>query len=158
MIETRYLLSMAAFLVVFVTVGGLGILLLLKLDRDRRRGLERLRDLGSGSHPKPKPGLLSRLATLLPRAGAALLPPEGAARARLQKRLTRAGLYRSSNLRTFLGVQTLLGLLLPALFAGIPALLGLLTPNVGLGVAVVAAGLGILGPTWWLNVRGANRQ
>src|SRR5881398_1554438 len=119
MIETRYLLSMAAFLVVFVTVGGLGILLLLKLDRDRRRGLERLRDLGSGSHPKPKPGLLSRLATLLPRAGGALLP---------------------------------------ALFAGIPALLGLLTPNVGLGVAVFAAGLGILGPTWWLNVRGANRQ
>ena len=159
MLETRELLSMLAFLAAFLLTGGLGLLLLLKLGKDRRRELARLRDLSnSGSHPKGGGRLSTLLLSILPQVGSLLLPPEGEARNRLQARLTHAGLYRSWSLRVFLGVKVLLVAGLPVAVALVPWLLGLLKPSTAAVAGTVAAGLGLLAPGLWLDSRTRRHQ
>src|SRR5437660_12236203 len=99
MVETRDLLSMVVFLVTFLLTGGLGVLLLLKLDRDRLRSLERLRDLAGDEGRVSGGSVLGSFLLALPvRPGACLLPAEGVARNRSHHRLTLDGVSRSTHL------------------------------------------------------------
>ncbi|MBI1916729.1 MAG: type II secretion system F family protein [Planctomycetes bacterium] len=161
MVEVRELLSMVVFLVTFLLTGGLGVLVLLKLDGDRRRGLERLRDL-AGDEGRSSGGMglgLGSLLLALPqRAGSFLLPAEGEARTCLQQRLTRAGFYRSRHLRHFLGAQVLLSAGLPVALAIVPSLLGAIKPFYALLAAVGLAAAGMIAPGLWLDSRTRLRQ
>src|SRR5437016_11114011 len=152
MVETRDLLSMVVFLITFLLTGGLGVLLLLKLDRDRLRSLERLRDLAGDEGRVSGGSVLGSFLLALPvRAGSFLLPAEGEARNRLQQRLTHAGFYRSSHLRLFLGAQMLLAAGLPVVLVIVPSLLGAIDPFYALLAAVGAAAAGMVAPGLWLD-------
>jgi tight adherence protein C len=141
------LLSMVVFLLVFLVTVGAVVFTLLRVDRDRQRGVARLRDLAAPAGAEAgSAGLLKPLLAALPRAGAVVLPVEGTQRARLQAELTQAGFYSPRALGLFLGVKL-------ALMALLPLAAGLLVWACGLplgfvllaGVAGVAAGMSIPG-------------
>src|SRR5436309_2167042 len=136
---------MLAFLGVFLGTGGVAALLLFRLDADRRRARARLRGLGEPGAPeaeRPRVGRLARSA--LPRAGALLVPTKGEARARLQARLTQAGLYSPQALPVYLGVKLVLMVALPVLAALVPHLCGLLSLQRALLASALASWVGLV--------------
>jgi tight adherence protein C len=156
MLENSDLLSMLVFVGVFVVTCGLGLFALLKIDKDQRVGVARLRDLAAPVG-REAPRLKSALGSWLPRVGSLLLPGDDQTRAQLQLRLTRAGLYRPGDLRLFLGLKLLLGggLLLAVL---IVYLLGMLSVKQTLLGVMLAVCTGVIAPGLWVERRTRRRQ
>jgi tight adherence protein C len=156
MLENTDLLSMLVFVGVFVVTCALGLFALLKIDKDQRVGVARLRDLAAPVE-RERPGLQSALRSWLPRVGSLLLPADEQARAQLQLRLSRAGLYRPGDVRLFLGLKLLLGggLLLAVLIVYLLGVLSVKQAILGV-VLALCAGVGV--PGLWVDGRTRRRQ
>lgn len=151
-------LSMLIFLLVFLATGGAGLLLFFKLERDRRRGIDRLRGLANPAPPpRSEANLLSAALRWPARVGEFLQRGEER-RARLRERLARAGLYRPVYPALVLGVRVLLAALLPLLLGLAPYLLGWLPPRGAAVAGALGAALGFLLPGLWLDARTRHRQ
>lgn len=156
--DSGALLSLVNFVLVFLTTGAVGLLVVFRLERDRRRGLDRLRHLSNPvERPEAEADLLSALLRWPARVGAFLQRgPER--RERLRERLTRAGLYRPMYPALFLGVRVLLAALLPLLLGLTPLLLDWLPPRGAMVAVTVGLALGFLAPGLWLDARTRQRQ
>src|SRR5262245_21948786 len=144
---------------IFFVSASTFVLLVFTLLNGRRNRLDaRLGDLANRGAPTPPTDSVAEFArTTLPKMGAALVPKDEDERTRLQTRLLQAGYYGRQAMVVFLGVKV-------CLIAG-PALLGLVLGTLGLvglqeGVIFGAIfGLaGMIGPSFWLDRRKAERQ
>jgi len=153
------LISMTVFLLVFGATGLLGFVLFVRAYGDRRRAVQRLRDLSEPSLPAQETKNLVDLATsMLPKLGRLLLPREEGGLAGRKQYLIQAGFYSPNSLRNFLGVTFVLMLALPAICVLIPYGLGLISLRWALTNSVTASGVGMLLPNTWLSSRVKKRQ
>jgi tight adherence protein C len=150
-----------SFLVVVFLAVSTAVLLVVTLAGGGRTRLDDRIDSLTGrvqAAPVTDSSAMATLAmTALPRMGTALVPTSDAERTVLQTRLIHAGLYSRQAMAVFLGVKLLLMVF--------PALLGLAAGAVGLvsvSPAFVTGGclgiLGMVGPSFWLDSRKAQRQ
>jgi tight adherence protein C len=148
--------EMLQALAAFLMASTLTLLFFMFLSRPVTRLDSRLRDL-SGKGPATDPmGQFARSA--LPRMGAALMPDKPEERSRLQTRLIQAGLYSRQAIYIYLGVKLLFMIVPPIL--GLLAALSGLVDSVSKGVIIGALGgvVGMIGPSFWLDRRKAERQ
>jgi tight adherence protein C len=157
--HVRDLLTMLAFALVFLATAGLGRWLLLRLYSDQRRALGRLKDLSLGgrSTSEKASGFWTVALAALPRVGT-LVARDGDRQARLKARLTEAGIYGPNAVTIYLGAQVLLTVLLPATASLLPFALGLLPWWYALSLGLIAAGVGVLTPSFWLTSQQHRRQ
>jgi len=150
---------MCVFLAVFLGTTGAGSLIVYRLYGDNRRALARLRDLGSGSKGAGEPGGVGEMArSALPRVGALVLPGNAQQLAQLKARLTQAGIYGPNAVSIFLGAQVLLTLVLPLTAAVTPYGLGLLEWPQALEIGLLAGGVGLFTPSFWVDRQRNRRQ
>jgi tight adherence protein C len=159
MFDGTALLSMAAFLGVFLLTYGVAVIVFARFEGDSRRGVARLRELGGPAERAPERGSMTDFAlSALPRVGALLLPQEGSRRARLRTRLNQAGLYSPQAIYIFVAAQLLLAAILPVALALTPYLLGWLGPRLAGVLGAVAFGIGIIAPGFWVDAQKKKRQ
>ncbi len=138
-----------------------GVLLLALLAGSRHRRLEeRIEGLARGEHaaPPPNPTIVRQFTrSALPRLGAPLVPKSEKDRTHLANRLVHAGLYSRQALAIFLGVKMLLALaaVLLGVLAGLSQVVSMTT---GLCFGLIGGGLGMIGPSFWLDYRKKHRQ
>lgn len=89
--------------------------------------------------------------------GAMLMPKKSEDRSRLQTRLIHAGYYGPHAMATFLGIKVLL-LIGPMAVGGALAMAGLIPMNEGVLYGAMAGALGLVGPSFFLDKRKAQRQ
>jgi tight adherence protein C len=146
-------------LVVFLMVAS-GVLLLFTVVGGRRSRLDtRLDDL-SGRAPSvlPDQGSVAQMArSALPRMGTALVPSDEGERTLLKTRLIHAGLYGRQAMPLFLGVKMVL-MVAPALAGLAAGAVGLLPGSHGMLAGACLGVLGMIGPSFWLDKRKADRQ
>ena len=142
---------------VFVLASSVVLLLFLTFGGRRGRLDARLQTLASKNAPPTMAPIRRAALDMLPRAGQALMPTTHEERTKLQARLLHAGYYGRQALAIFFGVKLLLmvspaavGLLL-GLVGAIPSMYGML------GGALLGI-LGMIGPSFWLDHRKAERQ
>jgi tight adherence protein C len=148
-----FLMASSGVLLVYTFVSGRKT----HLD-ERLEGLADPQELGiSGSTLSRQAARAPLAQTALPRIGTALVPTDEEERTVLGTRLIHAGFYGREAMPMFLGVKLLL-------MVG-PALVGLALAAMGLApmyYAVLAGGclgiLGMIGPSFWLDSRKAQRQ
>ncbi len=159
MMGSDTVVSMLVFLAVFLAISAVGFCVFLRFQSDRRRALQRLRDLGSGETRGPEISGVGDLArSTLPRLGTLLVAKEEHRVANLRDRLVQAGFYRRNALRAFMGAKLMLMMVLPILFGLVPYLLGWLGLQRGLLFSVVGSALGMLAPNLWLATAVRRRQ
>lgn len=143
---------------IFVMGCTLVLLLALIVGGRRTRLDERLGELAEHAEftaqVDPKVSLAK---STLPKMGAVLLPRSEEEQTKLQSRLIQAGLYNRQALALFLGVKLLLIAGPPLIGMGL-AFAGIVSMQKGLLIGAVASGLGIVGPSFWLDSRKASRQ
>ncbi|MCI0456600.1 MAG: type II secretion system F family protein, partial [Gemmataceae bacterium] len=106
----------------------------------------------------PEPAALKEFArSTLPRVGAPLMPRDEEERTRLQTRLIQAGFYSRQAMAIFLGVKMLL-MVGPTLIGLALALAGLIPLRDGLVYGALLGITGMIGPSFWLDRRKADRQ
>jgi tight adherence protein C len=111
---------------------------------------------GAGPGGLDRGGKMARAA--LPLIGDLILPNNAEQLAFLKSRLTRAGIYGPNAVKIFLGIKVLLVLVLPLTAGVLPLLLGLVGWRAAGFLAVVACGVGILTPGFWLDFQRSRRQ
>jgi tight adherence protein C len=160
MFASTSLLSMTAFLLVFSGTCLLGFVLFVRSYGDRRRAVERLRDLADGEMPAPteKSSLAELAWSTLPKLGTLLLPREESGLAHRKQQLLQAGFFSSNALRNFMGVTVVLMLIFPVVFVLIPYALGFLALRWALAACLLANSAGMLAPNIWLRSRVKTRQ
>ena len=142
-----FLAFSTAVLLVFTLVGG-----------GRTRIDDRIDELRGRASAAGDPSSMTSLAmTTLPMVGTALVPTNDAERTLLKTRLIHAGLYSKQAMMVFLGAKLLLIVS--------PALLGLAAGSAGLvpiRPAFLTGGclgiIGMIGPSFWLDFKKAQRQ
>ena len=148
-----FLAATSAILLVFTLVGGGRV----RLDGERLDELTG-RDSPSGDPLSLAPSSVAQLAmTTLPRMGSALVPSDDKERTLLKTRLIHAGLYSKQAMVVFLGAKLLL-MVFPALLGMAAGLVGLvpIKPAVLLGGCLGI--LGMIGPSFWLDLKKSKRQ
>jgi tight adherence protein C len=147
-------ITLAAFL---MTSSLMLLILLLVVGRNTR--LEtRLRDLTGQGSPAPDDDVIMQIArSTLPKMGTALVPTDEGERTVLQARLLHAGLYSRPAMLLFLGVKMLL-MVIPALIAVALCSLGLVPMSHGLIGGAGLGMVGLVGPSFWLDKKKAQRQ
>jgi tight adherence protein C len=148
---------MFVFLLVFLVTAGSGSLVLYRLYGDNRRALARLRDLAPKSGEDAGGAREIALSTL-PKIGALVLPTNAQKLALLKARLTQAGIYGPNAVSIFLGAQLILTLVLPITAAITPYALNLLKGDYALVIGIVAAGVGVFTPSFWVAYQRHCRQ
>jgi tight adherence protein C len=145
-------------LVVFLMVSS-GVLLVSTLVSGRKSRLDtRLDDLtGRGDSYLPPDTVAQFARTTLPRMGTALVPTDEDERTLLKSRLIHAGFYGRQAMPIFLGAKMLL-MVGPALVGLAAGLLGLLPVRYGVIGGGCLGVLGMIGPSFWLDKRKAERQ
>ena len=159
MTEWNSVLSMIVFLAVFgvITVGGL--IVYVRVNRDRRQAISRLRALADAKpQAEEEPGLTDTLQTFLPKFGAYLFPAKESHIAPLKRKLLCAGYYRPNTAGVYLGVKLALMMTLPLIGAAIPYALGSLTIFKALLASLAGATLGMVIPGLWLDMQVRKRQ
>jgi len=142
----------------FLGVGSLVLLADLLLGGGKSRVDARLDRLsGSGGPPGDQEGVAQVARSALPRLGAPLVPKDEEERTKLQARLIQAGLYSRQALVVFLGVKMVL-IVAPALLGLAAGVVGLVSVAGGLIGGAIVGVAGLLGPSFWLDRRKANRQ
>lgn len=148
LIGAAFLAGSSFVLLVFLLVGG------------RKTRLDnRLRELAARGAPlPPDPDSVAQFArSTLPKMGGPLMPVTQEERTRLQTRLMHAGLYQRQAMVLYLGVKMLL-MVGPAVICLALAFVGLFPLTYGfLGGAVLGLS-GMIGPSFWLDRRKADRQ
>jgi tight adherence protein C len=158
MIDFNALTSMGVFLGVFLLTMALAAAIVARFEGDRRRAVARLRQLSTGERAPERGSMSEIVLSALPRVGELLVPEEGTLHRRLRARLGRAGFYGPQALPVFLAAQLLLAAALPLLLALPPYLLGVLPERYAILLGVVAMGVGVLIPGFWVDVRRNQRQ
>lgn len=145
-------------LIVF-TMASSGVLLVFTLVSGRRTRLDtRLDDLTGRSSSYLPPDTVAQFArTALPRMGNPLVPTDEEERTLLKSRLIHAGFYGRQAMPIFLGVKMLL-MVAPALVGFAAGVLGLLPVRYGVIGGGCLGILGMIGPSFWLDKRKAERQ
>jgi tight adherence protein C len=139
----------------FVMASSLTLLIFLLVSKPRTRLEGRLRELGGKGDRDDAVGDFAR--TALPKMGAALMPEKEAERSRLQARLLQAGLYGRQAMYFYLGVKLLL--IVGPVFVGLAAaLLGVLPATYAVLGGAALGIVGMIGPSFWLDLRKAGRQ
>jgi tight adherence protein C len=138
----------------FVAVTSLGLLVGALVGGRKARLDRRLETLGVG---RAGDGVVELAGAALPKVGAVLVPGKEAERTRLQTRLIHAGLYGRQAMGVFLGVKLLL-VAGPALAGAICGAVGLVPLQIGLLVGCLAGTVGLIGPSFWLDMRKTARQ
>jgi tight adherence protein C len=145
-------------LVVFLTTSS-AVLLVFTLAGSRRARLDARLDELAGRLPSysDQSPITQFAMSTLPMMGTALVPTDGEERTLLKTRLIHAGLYDRQAMVVFLGVKLLL-LTTPALIGLTAGAIGLvpLTPAVLVGGCFGI--LGMIGPSFWLDHKKAQRQ
>ncbi len=142
----------------FAAASSLVLLIVLVAGGGKNRLEARLEKLGERPGTLPDPARLKQFArSTLPRVGAALMPKDEEERSRLQTRLIQAGLYSRQALAIFLGVKMIL-MVGPTLIGLALALGGLVPLQHGLVCGALLGIMGMIGPSFWLDRRKANRQ
>jgi tight adherence protein C len=145
-------------LVVFLTTSS-AVLLVFTLAGGRRARLDARLDELAGRLPSysDQSPITQFAMSTLPMVGTALVPSDGEERTLLKTRLIHAGLYDRQAMVVFLGVKLLL-LVTPALLGLTAGAIGLvpLTPAVLVGGCLGI--LGMIGPSFWLDRKKAQRQ
>ena len=143
---------------VFVAVASLVLLVALLVSGRQRRLDERLEDLVGPETAAANRARVNKFAQkTLPKLGQRLMPKDEKERSFLNTRLVHAGLYSRQALAGYLGLKLVLVVGLP-LVGGLAVLLKIMTPFNGLGLAVIAGGFGLIGPSFWLDYRKRKRQ
>ena len=150
-------------LVAFAAVSSFTVLVLM-LAGDRRGRLDRrLRALShgeslAGGEASPEADAMTEFArTALPRMGAVLMPDKEEERTKLQARLIQAGLYSRQAMVVFLGVKMLL-MVGPALVGAVLGVLGIVDLTLAVVFGAMLGVSGMIGPSFWLDMRKASRQ
>jgi tight adherence protein C len=127
----------------------------------RRSRLEtRLRDLasgGGGGHGGESVDVAVLARAALPKMGQTLVPTDEAERSKLVARLVHAGFYGRQAMPVFLGVKLIL-IVAPTLVGLAAGVVGLVTTQQGLIVGACLGIFGIIGPSFWLDMRKKARQ
>ncbi len=147
-------LALMAFL-----MASSSVLLVYTLLNGRRNRLEaRLDELAGKGESEAEADTVAQLArSALPKMGAPLVPGAEEKRGRLQARLLHAGLYGRQAMVIFLGIKMLL-MITPALLGLAVALMGLVPLANGVLLGAVFGLVGMIGPSFWLDKRKADRQ
>jgi tight adherence protein C len=153
--------GLIAFGVVFTLIWGAGSLFLLRLYRDKRRALARLRDERSGQAINSESNnsvKKSREGGPLPAIGALILAKERDRLEQVRNQLIKAGIYTGQAVYLYAGIKWVLMLVLPILFAFLPWLFGFLSLGRLPLVALSACAVGMWAPHFWLSSRVLRRQ
>jgi tight adherence protein C len=144
----------------FVAASSFVLLVFMLVSGRRNRIASRLEELsrGEGRGPAPEQDTVKQLArTALPKMGAPLLPQDKQERTRLQARLYHAGLYSRQAMLLFLGVKMLL-IVSPAVLGILAGVGGLVELQNGLIGGAMLGILGMVCPSFWLDMRKRGRQ
>lgn len=150
-------------LLAFSGVSSLSLLVLLFFSGRPSRLDRRLRTLGHGDAPGSESedaapdAVADFVRTALPKMGAVLLPAKEEERTRLQTRLVHAGLYSRQAMVIFLGVKLLL-MVGPVLLGVVLGVLGVIPLEIGLVFGALLGVSGMIGPSFWLDMRKNSRQ
>lgn len=147
-------------LVAFVAVASLS-LLIMSLVGGRKNPLDRrLATLSADETGEPvaAPDPMAEFArTALPKMGAVLVPEKEEERTKLQARLVHAGFYGPQAMVVFLGVKLLL-IVGPAVLGATVGALGLVPFQLALITGCLLGAFGLIGPSFWLDLRKGARQ
>jgi tight adherence protein C len=144
--------------VAFLAASSLVVLIFLLVGGRKDRLDHRLDGLSGKGGAAAEPVAVAQFArSALPKMGAPLVPRDEEERTRLQTRLVHAGLYSRQAMVVFLGVKVVL-MVGPALLGLAAAVVGLVPAAVGLVAGPLLGGLGMVGPSFWLDRRKAARQ
>ena len=144
--------------VTFFAASSLAMMVLMLVGGRRSRLDARLHALLDQGEAAPAPDALAEFArTALPKMGTALVPKSDDERTKLQTRLIHAGLYSRQAMVIFLGVKLLL-IIGPALTGLALGAVGIVPTRVGFIGGAVAGIIGMIGPSFWLDRRKAERQ
>jgi tight adherence protein C len=151
--------SMLVFIAVFGVINVIGLIVYLRVYRDRRRAVNRLRALAEDKPPAvEEAGFGDLLRTALTKLGAYLFPDKEHANAPLRAKLLQAGYYRPNTAGVFLGVKLALMVILPLFTAAIPYALGGLSLHRALLASLIGATGGMVLPGVWLDMQVRKRQ
>ena len=143
------LISMLVFLVAFFAICGVGYVFYLRLSRDQRQGVSRLRQLGEEGKLQPidPPRQALLVAALAKISKLAKLEGQDDS----AKQLIQAGFYSPNAPRVFLGCKFILMMILPALVVSLHFGLGLLNRQYLLLAGLTASSVGMILPGLWLG-------
>jgi tight adherence protein C len=141
----------------FLGVSSLVLLAFLLLNGGQSRVDSRIEELAEQGDTGDQDTMAQVTQSALPKLGKVFIPKSEADRTRLQTRLTHAGLYSRQALALFLGVKMLLtvGPMILGLAAGA---LGVMSVQLGLITGAFVGIIGMIGPSFWLDVRKRHRQ
>jgi tight adherence protein C len=151
--------SMFVFLAVFLGIAAVLLYVSFRTEGDVWRGVNRLRRLSDAGRDAEEGAALGQLVwSFLSRSGAMLLPGKEKWRARMEARLTHAGLYNPGAARTFLGIQFVLAPLCALAAVLGCSLSGRLSLPWILLAGVGAAAIGTIAPGLWIDSLKRTRQ
>jgi tight adherence protein C len=153
------LLSMAAFLLVFLGISTAAYFLFWRSYGDDARALARLRGLSTdGEPPAPRSGLKDWARSALPRLGEQVLPGRVERIARLKAQLARAGIYDPGAINVYWGAKLAAMAVLSVAGGLTPFLCGVLSLPWAFCASTLACAAGLLAPSIWLHWRVSRRQ
>jgi len=153
------LLSMGAFLVVFLAICGAAYFLFWRAYGDDARAIARLRGLSTEGESVAAPGGVKGWGWhALPRLGEFVMPTGVERVDRLKAQLAQAGLYNPSAAKIYWGVKLALMAALSLVCGVVPYACGLLALPWALCATTVGSAAGLLVPGMWLHWRVRQRQ
>ena len=145
-------------IVALLMVGSLFGLIYLQVSSRRSRIDKRLDELAGVEGSKLDEETVATMAkSALPKMGATLLPDDEEKRTRLQARLVAAGFYGREAILIFLGVKMLL-MVSPAIIGLAAGIVELIDVKLGVILGALFGVFGMIGPSFWLDIRKKGRQ
>jgi tight adherence protein C len=151
-------------LIAFAAVSSLSLLVLMLAGGRSNRLERRLRTIAHGDGPGaaaaaevPPDPVAEFVRTTIPKMGAVLVPDKEEERTKLQTRLVHAGYYSRQAMVFFLGIKLLL-IIGPALVGLVIGALGIVDIKVAVVVGAMFGVFGMIGPSFWLDMRKSARQ
>jgi tight adherence protein C len=141
----------------FVAASSLVLFLFVALGGRRRRLDTRLESLASKGAPAALDPVRRVALGTLPRMGKALMPANQEDRTKLQTRLVHAGYYGRQAAPLFFGVKLLL-MVGPVAVGLLLGLAGLIPSLYGIYTGAFFGIIGMIGPSFWLDHKKAQRQ
>ncbi len=150
-----FLMASSAVLLAWTLVGGRRARLDARIDDLTGRG--RVAVLG-GAAGGPPPATMAQFARdALPRMGTPLVPSDEEQRSQLKGRLIHAGFYGRQAMAIFLGAKMVL-MVAPAGLGFAAGFVGLVPMRIGVLGGACLGILGMIGPSFWLDQKKAERQ
>jgi tight adherence protein C len=153
MTQWEPIISMLVYLGVFGSIFAAGMLIFVRAYGDRRRSIDRLREMADDSPQSSvaKESFGDALQSFLPSVAAKLFPDRESQLAPLKQQLLEAGYYQRQALGVFLVVKLILMLTLPLIAAVVPYLSGAISLNKALVISLAASAFGMIAPGIWLE-------